>query len=409
MTETTDKTKTEAPKVVPPAQPVATIKRAEAWETFRDELTARADEIGTQLPPNLPRDRFLGAALAAVKSNPDILLATPRSLMSALTKAAQDGLLPDGREGIITTYEQKVKGSNPERKEHVASWNPMFYGIRKRAKEIDGIIIDAQVVYVGDEFEFELGDAPFIKHKPKARTAKVDAAAGVAAYAIFRDADQRIIHREVMFKFDIFDVMNQSRAKTSLMWTTFWTEGWRKVVGRRGAKTVPMSPALERLIQRDDDNFVFDQLPPTNGPSRPTIPDPSVPTAPKVPDPSTTPSGAPTEPPKDGAVEDFNDDDSGVTVELHGDALLDQLQQWLDIAKDEATIEETWSELDIESEFAHDVERMGKAIEAKTAALARLNRTAAGNNGQAEMNLGGGTPAADEFELTHAQKIAGTP
>jgi recombination protein RecT len=102
-----------------------------------------------------------------VKATPDLLTATPRSLFAALVKAAQDGLLPDGREGIITVYRQKVQGSTPERHEMVAQWNPMFYGIRKRARELDGIIIDAQVVIAGDEFDYELGDDA--AHHPSSR------------------------------------------------------------------------------------------------------------------------------------------------------------------------------------------------------------------------------------------------
>lgn len=50
---------------------------------------------------------------------------------------------------------------------------------------------------------------------------------------------------------------NKSRAKDSLMWTTFWPEGWRKTVVRRGSKTVPVSADFTRLVQREDENFDF--------------------------------------------------------------------------------------------------------------------------------------------------------
>lgn len=262
-------TEVAAPKVNP----------REAWGTFETDIQARANEIASQLPSNVSRERFINATIAAVKATPDLLLATPRSLMSAVVKAAQDGLLPDGREGIITVYEQKVRGSNPERKENIAQWNPMFAGIRKRAREIDGIIIDAQVVVEGDEFAFELGDNPFIKHKPAVRGEAVDASKGVAVYAIFRHPTEGILHREVMWKPEVFATMQQSRAKTSLMWTVFWTEGWKKACGRRGSKSVPMSAPLQQIIQRDDENFSFDRTPAVT--SRPTMP--AIPDAPAAP------------------------------------------------------------------------------------------------------------------------------
>ena len=257
------------------------VNAREAWGTFETDIQARASEIASQLPSNVSRERFINATIAAVKATPDLLLATPRSLMSAVVKAAQDGLLPDGREGIITIYEQKVRNSNPERKEMVAQWNPMFAGIRKRARELDGIIIDAQVVVDGDDFEFELGDNPFIKHKPAVRAEAVEAAKGVAAYAIFRHPTDGILHREVMWKPEVFATMNQSRAKGSLMWTVFWTEGWKKACGRRGSKSVPMSAPLQQIIQRDDENFAFDRPPAVaTRPAMPEIPD--APAAPAI-------------------------------------------------------------------------------------------------------------------------------
>lgn len=395
MTETDTKAKTDAPQAAPPAQPIATVSRKEAWETFQDDLNKRADEIGSQLPANVPRDRFIGASLAAVKSNPGILTATPRSLMSALTKAAQDGLLPDGREGIITVY--KTDGV------YVAQWNPMFYGIRKRARELDGIIIDAQVVFNGDEFDYELGDNPFIKHKPKPRTEKLDASAGLAVYAIFRHPEQGILHREVMWKVDVFDVMNQSRAKGSLMWTTFWTEGWRKTVGRRGSKSVPVSPQLERLIQRDDENFTFDnppqgQLTPPSPPSPPPAPPPA---DVKKPD---HPEGAENLTPADQAG-DFNDDDSGTTISgtstevakdvVNIDAYLHRLDEDLGSAETEDAVIETFETIGVDKALAGDDAALKRAYAVREKHFNRVN-------GQTDMFPG-------DIPLTKAQKIAGTP
>ncbi len=353
MAETTTKQQTAAPQAAPAAQPIAKITAKEAWETFRDQLQQRADEIGSQLPPNVTKDRFLGASLAAVKSNPDILAATPRSLMAALTKAAQDGLLPDGREGIITVFNTTVNG----KKEAVAQWNPMFYGLRKRARELDGIIIDAQVVFTGDDFDYELGDQPFIKHKPKPRSELLDASHGIAVYAIFRQEQGGILHREVMWKPEVFATMNQSRAKGSLMWTTFWTEGWRKTVGRRGAKSVPVSPQLERLITRDDDNFTFaDSTPPhLSGPPSPPPPPPEdqagVVHVEGQQNQSVTgaleESGAETTKVVQSDADDFNNDDSGVTTlpdpALNIDAYLVRLDEELAFCVNPGDVEEGYA------------------------------------------------------------------
>lgn len=378
MAETKTKaTAQEAPQVAPAAQLPATTKR-EAWETFNDELNKRADEIGSQLPANVSRERFIGASLAAVKATPGILAATPRSLMAALTKAAQDGLLPDGREGIITVYNTTKDGV-------LAQWNPMFYGIRKRARELDGIIIDAQVVVEGDEFDYELGDEPRINHKPKARAEVIDASKGIAVYAIFRHPTEGILHREVMWKPEVFAVMNQSRAKTSLMWTTFWTEGWRKTVGRRGAKSVPVSPQLERLITRDDESFDFPKAQAMIE-SRPTPPSPPAEDEPD-PIPSGQKSGGDDEKlgapaadhvsdvPKMVQDDSFNDDDTGLTTEpaQPADAYFTRLDEELSTIETEDALIAHWETMGVDKMLEGNDTALDRAAEIRSRHIARVN------------------------------------
>lgn len=305
MTETKTKTAETLPAKPKNAKLVA-------WEDFQVEIDARSKEIASQLPSTVTFDRFKNAAIAAVKANPDILKASPRTLFNALIKAAQDGLVPDGREGVITVY-----GTD-------ASWNAMLFGLRKRARELDGIIIDAQVVVEGDVFEYELGDEPRIHHVPSPRPPTwMPPEKGIAAYAIFRHPTQGILHREVMWGAEIRRTQAASKAKDSLMWTGFWTEGWRKTVARRGSKSVPVSPQLERLIQRDDENFTFatdhPKLTPPTPPSPPAEDEPD-PTAPPdqagggEPETSTGPAAEPTMP-KESYFLRINEELEGLTTE----------------------------------------------------------------------------------------------
>lgn len=231
------------------------------FQDFQQQLSEREAEIVSMLPSDVNRARFTNSTLAAIKQNPDLLKCSPRSLFTAITKSAQDGLLPDGREGVITKY-----GSD-------AQWNAMTYGIRKRARELDGIIIDAQVVYENDHFVWHQGDEPSIEHEP-ARLG-TERGAMIGTYAIFKREGGAILHREVMDRPQVEMVRNQSKAKDSLMWTKFETEGWRKTVIRRGMKTVPVSENLERVITRDDEHFNFDQRPePTLTPPPAPLPTP---------------------------------------------------------------------------------------------------------------------------------------
>jgi recombination protein RecT len=230
----------------------AASKSLTSWEAFNTELKNREVEISSQLPSNVSPEKFTNAAIAAVKQNPDLLEADPRSLFKAVTQAAQDGLLPDGKEGVITAY------NNKEARAKEAKWNPMTYGIRKRARELDDIVIDAQVVYMNDHFVWHQGDEPKIEHTPprlgEPRGQKI------GAYAVVRKGTH-ILHREVMDFGQIEKVKECSRAQKGLLWTTFEEEGWRKTVVRRAMKSVPVSADLESVLRRDDDQFDFDQPP----------------------------------------------------------------------------------------------------------------------------------------------------
>lgn len=254
-------------------------KKLAAWEDFEGELRQREREIASMLPSHITRERFLNSAISAVKQNPDLLKATPRSLFAAVTKSAQDGILPDGREGVITLYGD------------TAQWNPMAYGLRKRARELDGIIIDAQVVCEGDKFIWHQGDDPRIEHIPatlgKPRGMKI------GAYAIFKREDGNILHREVMDMTQIEAVRGQSKAANSLMWTKFSEEGYRKTVIRRGIKTVPVSEKLEQIVRGDDDQFDFTQEPSAViTPPRPTKPGSEFERKPKEPEKPSSGAGS---------------------------------------------------------------------------------------------------------------------
>jgi phage RecT family recombinase len=219
---------------------------------FKDLLEKYRDEITAMLTAGLTWSRFMNSCLAAMRRDPSFLEGTTtRSVITSLIQSAQDGLVPDGKEGVITPYKNKRSGKRE------AKWNPMTQGLRKRARETDQMIIDAQVVCANDAFVWHQGDDPRIEHEPaKLGTSRGDM---IGTYAIFKREDGTILHREIMDKAQVMAVKGQSSQEDSLMWTKFETEAWRKSVIRRGIKTVPVSDALMQVASRDDDAFVFDQ------------------------------------------------------------------------------------------------------------------------------------------------------
>ena len=137
----------------------------------QQELTTLTPEFAKTLPPGMTADRFARVALTAVQNNPDLLACNPQSLFNACMKAAQDGLLPDGREGAIIPR----KGQ--------ATWQPMVQGLVAKAKRRGSVTnLVANIVYDGEPFEVLMGDDDRIVHRRELD--KVHKGSEVAVYAI---------------------------------------------------------------------------------------------------------------------------------------------------------------------------------------------------------------------------------
>ncbi|WP_244627719.1 recombinase RecT [Microvirga tunisiensis] len=175
--------------------------------------------------------------MTAIQGNMDLLRCDRKSLFNACMKAAQDGLLPDGREGAIVPY----KGE--------ATWMPMIGGIRKKVRNSGEISSwDVHAVYENDLFEFELGDDPYIKHRPAlSNKGKLIA---VYSVAVLKGGEKS---RDVMSIEDVEKIRAKSRSKNG-PWAdpTFYPEMAKKTVARRHSKVLPMSSDLDDLIRRDD-------------------------------------------------------------------------------------------------------------------------------------------------------------
>lgn len=211
-------------------------------------LAAQREHFASILPESLQPDKFLAASRSAILARPELMRLPAVKVMRELDKAANDGLVPDGREAVINVY----KGD--------PCYIPMILGIRKRAIELANIYVSAEVVHAADTFKVHRGDDPHIEHADPAPGAQRGEM--IAAYAIFRklmpDGKLVIVHREVMDKAMIFKVKAFSKQQEGLLWGAFEQEAWRKTVARRGIKSVPAVPdKLMQIFKRDDEHYDF--------------------------------------------------------------------------------------------------------------------------------------------------------
>lgn len=227
--------------------------RAVALQSFQGVIADRQKDIRSALPAHIPAERFERVVMTAIQNNLQLLDAPPRELFNACIKAAQDGLLPDGREGALI--------ARPSRNGTSVTWQPMIAGIRKKVRNSGEISTwDVVAVYQNDKFEYELGDNPFIRHKPALK----DRGELIAVYSVatLKGGEKS---RDVMSIEDVNAIRDRSDAWRahksgkikSTPWSTDPAEMAKKTVAKRHSKVLPMSTDLDDLMRRDDDLYDF--------------------------------------------------------------------------------------------------------------------------------------------------------
>lgn len=232
--------------------------RIDALTEVRTNIQKMEPQFRAALPAHIPVEKFMRVVLTAIQTTPTLLSLDRTSLFAAATKAAQDGLLPDGREGAIVPFKNQ------------AQWMPMIAGILKKVRNSGEITtINSQIVYERDDFEYWIDETgEHLKHRP---LLDGDRGKRRSAYAVARTKDGGV-YVEVMTEEQIQAVRSVSRAGAMSPWNgPFESEMIRKTVIRRLAKRLPMSTDLETTVQRDDSMYDFQppaQSSPEKSPSR---------------------------------------------------------------------------------------------------------------------------------------------
>jgi recombination protein RecT len=129
----------------------------------------------------------------------------------------------------------------------------MIGGYRKIAAK-HGLSLEAFLVHENDEFDYELGYEPVLRHKPPRLGS--DRGEVLGAYAVARHVDGRK-WLDVMSRDEIEKVRAVSRAATSEYgpWVNHWGEMARKTVARRLFKQLPLDDVDEadaKVIEAGD-------------------------------------------------------------------------------------------------------------------------------------------------------------
>ena len=199
-------------------------------------LEAMADKFSAALPPHIDVNKFISVGKLAINKNPKLLDLDRNSLWQTFMKAAQDGLLLDGREAAAVPYKNQV------------SYLPMVDGIIKLMHN-SGLIktISADVVYKNDCFEYEKGSKAYVKHMPLLSGDRGERYAVWCYVKTTNDGE----YIEIMDMKSIEDC--RKVAKSQNVWNAWYDQMAKKTILKRMAKLLPKSDALNTVLKMDDE------------------------------------------------------------------------------------------------------------------------------------------------------------
>jgi recombination protein RecT len=203
----------------------------------------RREQFRAMLPSHITAEHFVRVVMTAVSMDPDLLSADRRSFYNACMRAANDGLLPDKREGALVVFKDQHTGAR------LVTWMPMVFGLIKLMRQSPDVSsVGARIVYQREideqspsnparkRFEFVITDGDEkLYHEPILwgdRGPKVL----VYAYARFKDGfvQYQLLHKD--------DVLKRRKvARTDKVWSQWEDEMWCKSAIRAIASKMPLS------------------------------------------------------------------------------------------------------------------------------------------------------------------------
>lgn len=222
------------------------------FATFRAQVEKLRPEIAA-LCGKENVDRFVRVCLNAVQSTPAVLDADRKSLLLACLRAAQDRLMPDGREAVLNVYNTKVKAAGQDVWIQMVQYLPMVGGLVKKLYESGHVtFVDAVAVRERDVFRYQRGDDPRIFHEPY--VGEEDPGKVIAAYLVAKLKNGEV-KREVMSRRDIELVRSKSKSSDGMLWSEdggFYDQAAIKSVIKRAYKQLPSSFDIDRAIEADN-------------------------------------------------------------------------------------------------------------------------------------------------------------
>ena len=235
---------------------VALQKQSEAGtlKTVSDLLTRYKEQIAMALPRHLTPERMIRVALTAVSRSPTLQKCSPATIAGCVVQASILGLEPDGVLGeayLVPFWNKNAPNGRGGKGAYECQLIPGYQGLLKLVRNTGELkMIDVQEVCENDEFDFEKGMEPYLRHKPA-----VGDRGEIEKYwagAVLTNGGKQF---EVMTKEQIEshrDKYSQSADKSFSPWQTSPEWMYKKTVLRKLVKLLPKSAQAQLAVALDE-------------------------------------------------------------------------------------------------------------------------------------------------------------
>ena len=200
-------------------------------------------EIRRALPKHITPERMLRMAITCLRKTPKLQNCDQATILGAIIELSQLGLEPSTPLGHAWIVPHKS----------TAQVYLGYKGLISLAAR-GGIIMNAEVVYEGDSFDYSLGNEPYIKHRPNEEITKrgnLRYAYSVASFNDGRNSFKLVNRAEVQRSVNSAQGKNDLDGKPKI--DSEWY--WRKTAVRRHSTFLPMTAELlplGRAIELDE-------------------------------------------------------------------------------------------------------------------------------------------------------------
>lgn len=209
--------------------------------TLADLVKRKTKQLQQIAAENMDVQRLYRIVLQCIAKTPELRKCSLDSVMRAMMDAAEVGLEPGGVMGLsyLVPYGQECQ--------FIIGYRG-YIELARRSGLV--MAIEVKAVYEGDEFEYEDGLNPVLRHKPGQGARTDDKLTHV--YAIARYVNG-YAQPEIMTKPEVDMIRTRSKARGG-PWVTDYAEMAKKTVIRRLCKKLPRSIQMQKAFSVEDRN-----------------------------------------------------------------------------------------------------------------------------------------------------------